>query len=253
MFALSSLSPRAHAQAVASPSEIALARQEFVAGVEAARQGTWNSALAHFERSYALYAHPETLFNVAGAQQKLGELVASAESYRRYLQTPDAQGREQAERALAEILPSLGAVELHLDGVSDGDRVLLDGTPVNRAVLSAELPVDPGSHVLTVEREHHEVVRQRFAIDPGQHLTVRAVVPEAHPAVPTPAEAARSTFVPERAPYTEADKSRRGLRIAVWSGVAIAVAGAVVGAFLLARKNDPQKVEGTLGPSVNVN
>jgi hypothetical protein len=248
LLAFSSLGPSAQAQAVASPAEISLARQEFVAGVEAARQGTWDSALAHFE-----YAHPETLFNVAGAQQKLGELVAAAESYRRYLRTPEAKSRAEAERALADILPALGAVELTLEGVSEGDRVLLDGTPVNRAVLSAELPVDPGSHVLTVERENHEVVRKPFEVDPSQRLAVRAVVPETHALVPTPAEAARSAEIPEKAPYTQADTSRRGLKIAVWSGVAIAVAGAVVGAFLLARKNDHEKVEGTLGPSVNVN
>ena len=244
----------ARAQEAASPSEMALARQEFVAGVEAARAGTWQSALVHFERSYALYAHPETLFNIAGAQRQLGELVAAAESYRRYLRSPEPRGRVEAERALSEIVPALGAVELHLSGVSEGDRVLLDGQPVNRAVLSAELPVDPGSHVLTVERDSHELVREQFDVDRSQRLELRAVIPEPRPLVPTPAEAARRAPVQERAPYTQRDTgSRRGLRIALWTSAVVVVAGAVVGAVLLARRNEPTEAQGTLGPPVNVN
>ncbi len=188
------------AERTASPSEVALARQQFTQGVAAAREGAWEQALSAFESSYALYPNPQTLFNVAGARRQLGRLVGAAEAYRRYLLAPesetDADHRVQARQALQEIEPQLATATLDVQGLREGDVVRLDGTELSPRALRAPLPVDPGTHELSVARDGKVAASKRFEAQAGGAVSVALALPEAEaPAqasVPTPSEAARA-------------------------------------------------------------
>jgi hypothetical protein len=249
----------AHAPAFAqpnpSPAELSLARQEFVAGVDAARASAWQQAFDHFQRSYALYPHPETLFNLAGAERRLGQLVAATESYRAYLRHDQtvtaADNRAYAEQALAELSASVSHVDLRVAGVLSTDRVALDTVPLNRAALSAELPVDPGKHVLTVHRDGSEVLRREFWVEPGQKLELNAYLPGAEP-VEEPSEPLPAVTLPlaQRTPpdsYGPPERRKRMRRIVIWASVGLAAVGGGVAAYFLTREDEPNKFEGSLG------
>ena len=184
---------RVAAQHVPSAGETALARQEFDAGMRAARETQWEEARQHFARSYELAPRPLTLLNLAGAQAQTGQLVAASESYRRFMATASERDAErfraQAEQALAATDARIGHAQLRIDGLSDGDQVSLDDAPLSRTSLSMEMPVDPGDHVITVRRQDTEIGRTAFNVTEGGTSTVRVVVPRG---VPSPADAARA-------------------------------------------------------------
>jgi hypothetical protein len=259
LWTLAASAPAA-AQATPSPAELSLARQEFVAGVEAARSGAWQQAFDRFQRSYALYPHAETLFNLAGAERRLGQLVAAAESYRAYLRHDETatapDNRAYALKALDELAASVGHVVLRVAGVLSTDRVALDGVPLNRAALSAELPVDPGKHVVTVHRDGNEVLRREFWAEPGESLELTAYLPGAEPpdAPPEPLPAV-SLPLAQRSPpdsYGPPEKRKRMRRIVIWASVGLAAVGGGVAAYFLTREDDPEEFEGTLGPNVTI-
>lgn len=184
---------RLAAQHVPSAGETALARQEFDAGMRAARETQWEEARQHFARSYELAPRPVTLLNLAGAQAQTGQLVAASESYRRFLATASERDAErfraQAEQALAATDARIGHAQLRFDGLSAGDEVRLDDAPLSRASLSMQMPVDPGDHLITVRRQDTEVGRTAFRVTEGGASTVRVIVPRG---VPSPADAARA-------------------------------------------------------------
>lgn len=185
---------RAGAQHVPSAGETALARQEFDAGMRAARDTLWEEARQHFARSFELAPRPVTLLNLAGAQAQTGQLVAASESYRRFIATAserDAERfREQAEQALAATVARIGHAQLRIDGLSEDDQVRLDDVPLSRASLSMQLPVDPGDHVITVRRQDTEVGRTAFQVTESGTSRVRVIVPPG--GVPSPEDAARA-------------------------------------------------------------
>lgn len=183
----------AHAQRAPSANETALARQEFDAGMAAARETQWEDARQHFARSYELAPRPVTLLNLAGAQAQSGQLVAASESYRRFMSTASERDAErfraQAEQALAAAEARIGHAELHAEGLAEGDEVRLDDDPISRASLSLTMPLDPGDHVITVRRHGVEVARTAFGVTEGGASTVRLIVPRS---VPSAADAARA-------------------------------------------------------------
>lgn len=249
-----------------TPSEIALAREQFTAGVEAARAADWPRALSAFERSYALYVHPETLFNIAGARQKLGQLVAASEAYRSYLRSPaaasDVARRTQAEARLAELSTEIARVGIRVQGIAKGDVLMLDGEALSRGTLDSDLPVDPGEHTLRLMAGAEVVGETQFAVHARERIEVLLRrTPEARVVavggVATPRQAANASLQQEAAMPGDTTPDRApGSRPLVrqwwlWTAVGAAVAAGVVATVLLTRDDDaPREVQGNVGTRV---
>jgi hypothetical protein len=252
------------AQRTPTASETALARQEFDAGLRAARGTQWEEARQRFARSYELAPRPVTLLNLAGAQAQSGQVVAATESYRRFLATANdrdkARYREEVERALAAADARIGRAEFQITGLAESDAVQLDGTELARASLALALPLDPGSHVVAVTRAGTEVGRSSFTITEGGSTPVALEVPPMA-TVPSAEEAARAVALDtprdERAATqpvvprdTPADEGG-GLLSSPWFWVVtgVVVAGAATATVLLVTQDDPaDPFQGTLMP-----
>lgn len=251
-----------------TPAEISLAREQFTIGVEAARVSNWAEALTAFERSYALYVNPETLFNIAGARQKLGKLVAASEAYRSYLRSPvtagDAGRRAQAEARLAEITPEIARVGLRIEGILPGDIVALDGQALSRAALEADLPVDPGEHALELTHDAEVVAKTTFAVHARERVEVLlrredAASTAAPVLIPSPRMAADATVSSEPGPSLSSSRTDEPARVPLvrkwwlWTAVGAVIAGGVVAALLLTgddqAKAEPE-VRGNVGEGV---
>jgi hypothetical protein len=175
------------AGAGAQDSPQARAAEEFKQGAAAFGIGDYLRAGEAFERAYTLAPHPDALWNAARAFHRLGERARAANLYARYLReaAPGAADRDAATRALAELGPTLGRLDVFARDVSDItiDAAKLEGTSVY---------VNPGTHEV---RGHAgaRVVTKNANVDAGGVVSV-ALMDEAPPPPPptvTPIATAR--------------------------------------------------------------
>lgn len=256
-----------------SENEIALARQLFREGVAAAGEGQWERARIAFQRAYELYAHPITLLNLAGAQAQTGRLVQGTESYRRFLREATtgapAAHRADAERALREIDTRVPKMRLEIDGLDqETDVILLDEREVSFAALEAELPVDPGAHVLVIRRGEEEVNRETFSIAERQVREVRVTItaPRIEP-IPDAEELDEEEVAVERMRNEElrrqlaqSEEARRRARDDstifespwFWTIAGVVLVGGGVTAGILLQPDDPEPFRGNLNPGTIV-
>jgi hypothetical protein len=226
-----------------SSSEMAAARGLFRSALEHAEAGRWAEARADFERSYALARVPVTLFNLAGARAETGQLVAAAESYRRFLQEAGegraARYRQAAERDLAQLEPRIPSVRLEAEGLRDDDTLQIDGDPITRAVLGVAFPLDPGEHRVAVLRGGRTVHEEALVLTEGEARSITLRVP----LETAPAAVARATVSSEEPsiPTTSDEPEERGIVRSPWLWIAIGavvIAGAVTAVVLTTRSDD---------------
>lgn len=223
---------------------MAVAARLFRSGVQAARAGRWDEARQAFARSYETAAVPVTLFNLAGAQAELGQLVEAAESYRRFL--PDSlrgrarRHREEAQAALARLEARIPRARVDVQGEQPGDRVLLDGEVIAELTL---VPLDPGTHRFQVIREGRPVADRTIELPEGQTRSVRLDV--------VSPLALRET---DASPDRDAD-DERGPPLWqspwLWSGVgAVVLVGVGVALGVTLGTTEPEPFEGNAGSMV---
>jgi hypothetical protein len=148
------------------------ARQMFLEGVDHARKAQWDLAFAAFEAAYALAPQPTLLFNLAAAQMRTGRLLASNANLRRFVNSEDpAVGRAQrrtAELLLSQVEARIPRLRIEIEGVKDGDRILLDQARIYAEELGRELWIDPGLHHVRVDRPHGGQEQRSIAVGEGQ-------------------------------------------------------------------------------------
>ncbi len=223
-----------------SSSETAAARTLFRQGLQEARDGEWEKAREHFERSYAIAPRATTLLNLAGAQVQTGRLVAGAESYRHFLADDEnrrtARYREQAEAALAAVQVRIAHLVIHVRGLEDDDVVTVDGEEVGHAALGVDLPLDPGTRTVVVRRSGAESAHEEVMLSEGEQREVTLVPTDPEPQrVPAPDAALRA----DTAPATEGDDSALWIGLGIAAGVVLLAGAAVATGFAVDSANAP--------------
>jgi len=175
-------------------------------------------AIEAFKRAYSLRPHFLVLCNIALCHERRNNMVEASQFYQRCLD----QGAGRTDKAAA-VRNSLTRVQQRVTWIEvrsrdRGGTIHVDG----RAVGSTpkRIPVDPGSHVVEVQRPGAKTVSANVATRGGETLTLELTPVQL--AVPPPR---RSHRPPVR---------RRGLHQAwFWAtaglSVALAVAGTVTG------------------------
>ena len=176
------------------------ARALFVEGTELAAKMRWGEALAKFETSARLHAHPGTTYNIGVCERALGRFTRARKAFRAALadgeRLPPAM-RGDAKVFVRELNRVLARVTVTLSPKSASLSV--DGRPLERAAKSKHgLPVatagtrpagraarapaakfiivaDPGHHVLLISRAGYADVIRRIDLAPGarKSLTLR--------------------------------------------------------------------------------
>jgi hypothetical protein len=153
------------------------ARLLFARGLEQAERQLWTEARAAFESAYALAPRPAVLFNLAGAQARVGKLLVSLANYRRFLALDDPAiaptHRSAAREQIAAIERRVPRLRLVVAGLRPDDRLLLDDKRIYLNELDHDLWLDPGSHTVSVHRPGgHEEVR-RLVLAEGDERTLQ--------------------------------------------------------------------------------
>lgn len=148
------------------------ARGLFYAGVAHARSGEWELALAAFQAGYGLAPEPSLLFNLAAAQLRAGKLLASSANYRRFVASDSpvvtARARRAAQLQIERIEQRMPRLRIELEGLRESDRVSLDHARVYPDELGHDIWLDPGVHVVRVERPRGDQEVHTIAVAEGQ-------------------------------------------------------------------------------------
>jgi hypothetical protein len=221
-----------------SPSEIAAAKQWFNEGIVLEERGQWADALEQFRRAATVRETPQILFHRGLCEKHTGLLLESADSLTRSAAMAQETGLAEVERwatvELADARERTPTLQIALPPGRTATRTLLDGVELSAAMRGMAFPVNPGTHVVTVEFGTQSVrmsttLRERDTVVVSVRQPERAV-PADHPDARSHSEAStrkRSPTPTASTPTTPSQDKTLAWTLA-GSGAAAAAAGAVM-------------------------
>jgi hypothetical protein len=234
----------AHAQSADSSStaRVPLARKLYDEGVDAVGKGHWSIAHDRFKTSYELAPRVLTLFNLAGAQSQTGRLIEATENYRKFLrETSDGrypEHRTEATSQLDLLEKQIAQVTLEISRVEPDEVVAIDEIAFPHLALHEAIPMNPGQHVVRVQRGTTVLATRTFMLAAGAVESVPIEITTKPPDLQVHEVAApplASVASPGPGPLDHGS-SHPWLRSPwLWSGVAVLVAGMATGAYLFTR------------------
>lgn len=227
-----------------------LARRLVGEGIEAAKARDWVSAKESFQRAYEVQPLPLTLYNLAAAQEKTGDLVQADRSYRVFLretQVGEYDGfRESAQTRRVALRQRIAYVVIQAPNLVRTDVLRVGSTELAHAVLGQAVPSNPGPLLVEVERGGQVVAVTNVELAEGASARVRLDVPPYLPTLPKVAAAtpdADPTVQVSSGPTEARDETGGGGVLQsgwFWTVVGVlAVAGAGVGGYFALRPGDP--------------
>ncbi|MET0385005.1 MAG: hypothetical protein ABW321_03550 [Polyangiales bacterium] len=230
----------------------ATARAFFEEGVQFAESGHWAEAEDRFRRALALRASPVLAYNLASALATRGKLVEASELLRRVQSDDTAQpGLKQTASALfTDVMQQIARLEVAVAVRQPSDLVLLDERPLLEAQLDVEIPIDPGSHQLQLQRAGRVADQQTLQLAVGERRKVLLKASLAPEAVAAVAPVVAAPVVLE--PASNDDEADGGIlsRWWFWTGAAVlVVAGVTVGVAAASGGTQPEPAfSGNLPP-----
>ena len=206
-------------------------------------------ALAVFRTAYTRFPSAKILINIGTTLIKLDRKADAANTYQRYLDSPDTDPAKASEvkKALAELDKAVGTLEL---AVTPGDaEISLDGDEWTAAGATSRLRVPPGAETARVRRAAYEPGERQLRIAAGEIVRVGFDLV----AIPTPTAApaaSESADTGVRAvAAVEAPPSRLGLIALAHVDVSNQGGAGVIGASYAVTRQLTAQAAVLLGPS----
>jgi tetratricopeptide (TPR) repeat protein len=161
-------SPSAHAEDT---------KEIFQRAARAYREGRYEQAIQLFQEAHAKQPHPELVYNMGQAYEKLGNVPKALEHFRDYVKlAPGASDRATVEKRIQSLERRLSSVVVSVASTPSGAVVHVDGERVGQTPWTGRLA--PGGHTLKVSLAGHVPVEKRFeatdrALDLDLTLTAR--------------------------------------------------------------------------------
>jgi hypothetical protein len=203
----------------------------------------YDTACPALAESYRLDPHAGGLFTLAECENEWGKTASAMADYDRFLDlvshlAPKDRAR-QAERAKvaaekrAALSRDVPSITLSLDrAVPQGSTVKIDGKAVAATSLGSAIPEDPGDHVVLLQTIDGRKNEQRVTLAKGDARAVTLVLP-----VVEAAAAPVAVETPAPAPASSGSTRRTVMIVTAGVGAAAIVAGAVLGAIVVADKS----------------
>ncbi|XYI01987.1 hypothetical protein ACMHYB_20320 [Sorangium sp. So ce1128] len=210
--------------------ELAEARALFQEGVALSAANNCAAALAKFQAVANVRRTPQVLFNIAECEARLGKLVSALGNYR--IAAASADGDPRASDVTANVGPRIEDLEQRIPklAIRRGQgaltaTILLDGSALGAAEMNADIPVDPGPHVVSARIGDREVVRETVTLEERDEKTVEVAITEPPPEPPRPA--APPDAPPVEAPTPAGRPSKVPGLVVLGAGIASGVVGGV--------------------------
>jgi tetratricopeptide (TPR) repeat protein len=225
-----------HAQETDSAKEEA--KKSFLVGVDHFAVENYPAALSAFEKSYEILPNPNVLYNIGMCQRALFDFAASIHTLREYLEKKGegvpGDEREQIEKILADMEKSVGFLEILVN--EDGAAVTIDAGTAGLSPLPGPVMLNPGEHVVEVEKDGFIARKQTVTLKGGGKETLEIElepVPEAAPP--------EVVIEPEAAKKDEKKKKRQKILRSpiLWGVLGAVIVGGAVAAGVTAWKLKP--------------
>ena len=223
----------ATAQEGPAETELEAARRHYRDGLSLEAAGDWALALKKFEVVARVRLTPQVRFHIASNKEKLGRLTEALGDYR----LAEYEATDVSDAELAEIREARESLERRIPRLQltagsgiEGATISLDGVEIGRDRLGEALPVDPGSHRVSVRFED------------GSSATYAVQVMESHTEAveirgPEPVRAAPPKMRPPPSPIVVRDSGESTLWWP-WVSGGIGVAGLATGGVMLYLRQD---------------
>lgn len=228
--------------ATARADDAATAKALFQAGAQAYGAGNFQDAVRLFRRAYELDPHPELVYNVGQAYEKLGDVPNALRSFREYLRlAPDAKDRPAVEIGIQRLeheLAERGVQQISITSRPGGARLTLDGKDVGQTPWTGEIA--PGRHRAVLHAAGHPDTPREFLLTGDRAIDIDVALLEPHAAG---GAAAAPAVAPAQSPRTDEparDRPRAAPRVRPWTWATLGVgAAALAGSagFELARQS----------------
>jgi hypothetical protein len=166
-------------QAPADSAQVDEARQRFQRGVDLFKEGSYDAALAEFNKAYELAPNFRILYNIAQVQQERHDYVAALQFLERYLAQGGADVPSDRRDQVGRDITALHSRVAHLTITSEvaGAEVLVDGVSAGRTPLSDAILVSAGVRQIQLRKPGYEAATRSLTIAGGEaaraelHLT----------------------------------------------------------------------------------
>ena len=155
----------------AAAGDLDEARQRFQRGVELYKEGSFDAALAEFNKAYELAPNYRVLFNLAQVQTERHDYVSALKDFEKYLDQGGAEiSADRKEQVNKEITALKGRVaELTITADVEGAEVLVDGVSAGTLPLSEPVRVSAGVRQLQVRKAGYETNTRTETIAGGDN------------------------------------------------------------------------------------
>ncbi len=156
------------------------------AGAAAYDRGDFNKSLRYFKDAYDLYPHPNLLYRIALAHEKLGEDEAALRYYRKFIEEkPDTKKRGRIEATIKVLEKRLAeeASQIRIKTTPSVATVFINDEINGVAgTTPLELPISPGNYKIIIKKEGYKTIEQPIDVPKGQTLVLDyAMQPVAKP------------------------------------------------------------------------
>lgn len=171
----------ASAQEAPNAAETAAARTLAVEGLKLAQSGQCEQAIDKLTRAESLYHSAIVLSRLGECHISVGHLVEGSELLRKVLREPLppnpsaalSQAYERAQMVLDAAKPRIAAVNVSIEAPAEATpTILVDGKPIPSAMVGADLPSDPGEHLIEVSAPGFLRSSTRVNLQPGEKQAV---------------------------------------------------------------------------------
>jgi hypothetical protein len=190
-----------------TPEELARARQVFGEGKQLEGKGAWAEALEKFKDVAAVKMTPQVRYHIALCEENLGRLVSAMKGFE--LATEEAKVAGAAAIEVTNAAPAhsealrarVAKLHVTVKGKVIGSKIVLDDVTLPASAIGADVPVDPGSHVIEVRDESGKsTFRKEVTLAEKGSETVEVPVSDGEVAKPPPTATAEPVAPPSRAP-----------------------------------------------------
>jgi len=150
----------------------ALAKQEFMSGVEAFEAGRHTTALAHFQEAYRLKPHPLVRVNIANCYVRLGKPIEAVFHFKKFLASDEGEAsqRSEIEAEIESLMKKVGAVQLLIS--PDGAQVQVDDGDRRTAPIMEAIQLAEGHHKVVVSLHGYQAYEGDFRVKGGKTIDV---------------------------------------------------------------------------------